>query len=94
MKAAFLYGKNDLRVVECPVPEINDDEVLVKVGAAAICGTDVRMLRNGVAGVDEEHPLIIGHEFAGTIDKVGKNVSFYKPGMRVAVSAQHGLRNL
>lgn len=90
MKAAFLYGKNDLRVVECPVPEINDDEVLVKVGAAAICGTDVRMLRNGVAGVDEEHPLIIGHEFAGTIDKVGKNVSFYKPGMRVAVAPNMG----
>lgn len=90
MKAALLYGKDDLRVEELPIPEISDDEVLVKVKSAAICGTDVRMYKNGMSGVDQEHPLVIGHELAGVIDKVGKNVPSYKEGMRVAVAPNMG----
>lgn len=90
MKAGRLYGKEDLRVEEIPVPEISDDEVLVKVKSAAICGTDVRMYRNGAKGVDADHPLVIGHELAGVIEKVGKNVPLYQQGMRVAVAPNMG----
>ena len=90
MKAAVFYGKENMRVEEYPTPEINDNEVLVKVKSAAICGTDVRMYRNGVKNVDEDHPLIIGHEMAGVIEKVGKNVTAYTPGMRVAVAPNMG----
>lgn len=90
MKAAVFYGKENMRVEEYPTPVINDNEVLVKVKSAAICGTDVRMYRNGVKNVDEDHPLIIGHEMAGVIEKVGKNVTAYTPGMRVAVAPNMG----
>ena len=90
MKAALLYGKEDMRLEERPIPEINDNEVLVRIKSAAICGTDVRMYRNGVKNVDENHPLIIGHEMAGVIEKVGKNVTAYTPGTRVAVAPNMG----
>ena len=53
MLAARMYGINDLRVEEIPKPRIGPDEILVKVRAAAICGTDVRMLTSGAKGVDE-----------------------------------------
>ena len=86
MLALRLYGPKDIRLEEIPVPEINDDEILLKVDAAAVCGTDVRMWQNGQKGVDADHPLVLGHEFAGTIVKVGKNVPFYKEGMQVHFS--------
>ena len=64
MKAAKLFGPNDIRVVDCVVPEINDDEILLKTKAAAVCGTDLRMITNGYKGVDKDHPLTLGHEIA------------------------------
>lgn len=90
MRAAFLYGKRDIRVREVPVPHIGEEEVLIRVKRAAICGTDVRMYQNGVSGVDEEHPLIIGHEVAGVIEDVGMKVSRYRKGMRVTVAPNMG----
>ena len=51
MLALRLYGPKDIRLEEIPVPEINDDEILLKVDAAAVCGTDVRMWQNGQKGV-------------------------------------------
>lgn len=41
MKAAMLYGANDVRITDIPVPEINEKEILVKVKAASICGSDI-----------------------------------------------------
>ncbi|MDR2163622.1 MAG: alcohol dehydrogenase catalytic domain-containing protein [Clostridiales Family XIII bacterium] len=90
MKAARLYGKNDLRVEDVPVPEIGDDEMRVRVRAATVCGTDLRMYANGATGVDEGHPLTLCHEFAGTIDKVGKDVKGYEVGERVSVAPNIG----
>lgn len=90
MLALRLYGANDIRLVEVPVPEINDDEILLKTEAAALCGTDLRMWKNGKAGVDADHPLTLGHEFAGVIEKVGKNVPFYQKGMRVTLQPNIG----
>ncbi|MCI5838160.1 MAG: alcohol dehydrogenase catalytic domain-containing protein [Christensenellaceae bacterium] len=90
MLAARMYGANDLRVEEIPVPEVGDGEVLIKIKAAAVCGTDVRMLSFGASGIDESNPRVLGHEFAGIIDKVGKNVKGYKVGDRVAVAPNFG----
>ncbi len=90
MKSLRLYGPNDIRLDEVPVPSITDDEILLKTDAAAICGTDVRMWQNGYAGVDEAHPLILGHEFAATVVKVGANVPFYREGMQVAMAPNIG----
>ncbi|MEI6101418.1 MAG: alcohol dehydrogenase catalytic domain-containing protein, partial [Eubacteriales bacterium] len=83
MKSLRLYGPNDIRLDEIPVPTINADEILLKTDAAAVCGTDVRMWQNGYKGVDEAHPLVLGHEFGATIMEVGANVPFYKTGMQV-----------
>jgi L-iditol 2-dehydrogenase len=90
MKAARLYGKEDLRVEEAPVPAIGDGEVLLAVKAAAICGTDIRMFRNGHKNASPGHPLILGHEIAGVIERLGPGVSGYREGMRVAVAPNMG----
>jgi L-iditol 2-dehydrogenase len=90
MYAAKLYGVNDIRIGEYPLPEIGDDEILLKTSAAAICGTDLRMINNGYKGVDPEHPLTLGHEISGIIDRVGKNVRGYQPGMRAALAPNIG----
>lgn len=85
-----LFGANDIRLVEIDIPAIKDDELLIKTDAVSVCGTDIRMWKNGYKGVDEEHPLTLGHEFSGTVVKVGKNVPFYKEGMRVAMQPNIG----
>ena len=90
MKALRLYGPKDIRLVDIEKPVIGPDELLLKPEAAAICGTDVRMWQNGMKGVDEAHPLTLGHEFAGTIVEVGANVPFYRPGMRVGMQPNIG----
>ncbi len=90
MRAALLHGKDDLRVAEVPVPQISAGEVLLRVKAAAVCGTDIRMLRNGARGVGPETPLILGHEVSGVIERVGAGVAGYSEGMRVAVAPNMG----
>ena len=74
MLAAKLYGKEDLRLVECPVPDIQEDEILLRVKAAAVCGTDLRMIQNGSKGIDEQSPRTLGHEISGIIEKKGSMV--------------------
>ena len=85
-----LHGKNDIRLEKIDIPVINDEELLVKVLAAAVCGTDVRMWQNSYNSVDNGSPLVLGHEFAGEIVEVGKSVEFFKIGMKVAVAPNIG----
>lgn len=90
MKAARLYGKEDLRIEDVPVPEVGESDVLLKVKSAAICGTDIRMYKNGVDHIDANTPRILGHEIAGTIEKVGKGVKNYSLGTNVIVAPNMG----
>lgn len=90
MIAVRLYGKNDIRVEEIPKPTIAEDEILLKVKAASICGTDVRMYQNGYTGITPDSPRILGHEFSGVIEQVGVNVSGYHRGQRVTVAPNMG----
>lgn len=90
MLAAYLHGAKDLRLIEVNIPEINDNEVLLKVKSAAICGTDIRMIHNGYRGITKQVPRIIGHEVSGVIEKVGKNIKNYQEGMRVTVAPNMG----
>lgn len=91
MKAAFLYDKMDLRVMDVAIPEIGDSEILLKVKSASICGTDVRMHTHGYRNVDEKNPLLLGHEVSGVIHAVGsKFADRYHAGMRVAVAPNMG----
>ena len=82
MPAAVFYAPRDFRLEEIDVPTIGPGEVLVRVRAAGICGTDVRIMKGGkkVAA-----PIIIGHELAGEVASVGEGVSDVKVGDRVTV---------
>lgn len=90
MLAAKLYDVNDFRIVECEIPQINEEEILLRTGACAICGTDLRMIQNGYPGIDPKHPRTLGHEISGTIAQVGKMVNGYQPGMRVSLAPNIG----
>ena len=90
MRALRLFGAGDIRLVEIPEPKITEEEILLKTDAAAVCGTDIRMWKNGHKGVDAEHPLTLGHEFSGTIVETGTKVPFYKKGMKVAMQPNIG----
>lgn len=90
MNAARMYGINDIRFEQSDIPVINDNELLVKVKCVGICGTDLRMIRNGVPGVDDSSPRILGHEFSGVIAQVGIHVKHYKEGMRVGIAPNMG----
>lgn len=83
--AAVFHGPSDMQVAEVDRPEIGPEEVLVKVGANTVCGTDVRIMR-GEKTEGVRRPSIIGHEFAGRIAEVGSRVKDYETGMPVAVA--------
>ncbi len=81
MLAAVYYNNNDVRIQEMPTPEIGEDEVLMKIMACGICGSDViEWYRVPNA------PKVLGHEATGIISKTGKKVTRYKVGDRVYVS--------
>ena len=90
-KAARLHGANDIRIDEFELPEIRDDEMLVKVVSDSICmstykmailGTEHKRVHADVA----DHPAITGHEFAGDIVKVGaKYADRYRPGQKFTI---------
>ncbi|KAK5638777.1 hypothetical protein RI129_013072 [Pyrocoelia pectoralis] len=90
---AVLYGINDLRLEQRPIPVPKDDEVLLKMDVVGICGSDVHYLVHGRIGpFVVEKPMVIGHEAAGTVAKVGRNVTNLKPGDRVAIEPGVGCR--
>ncbi len=84
MLAAVLEGPNRLVVREVPTPHVDDDTLLVRVRACAICGSDIRILRHGSPRV--RPPAIPGHEIAGDVVEVGRNVRSFRPGDRVAMA--------
>lgn len=71
-KVAVLVGEKKIDVRELPLPEINDDEVLVRVEGCGICGTDVHEYKGDPFGYI---PIQLGHEGTGAIVKLGKNVT-------------------
>ena len=81
MKVAMYYNNNDVRIEEMPIPDINDDEILIKVHASGICGSDVMEWYR-----IKKAPLVLGHEIGGEIVKIGKNVKNFDLGDRVFVS--------
>lgn len=81
MKAAIYYGPMDVRIEDVAIPQITDEDVLIRTRVSLTCGTDVKTYKRG-------HPSFkqgdfFGHEVAGDIIQVGKNVHFFKEGMRV-----------
>ncbi|WP_312693242.1 alcohol dehydrogenase catalytic domain-containing protein [Caproiciproducens sp.] len=83
MLVAMLYGVEDIRIVEMPIPEIGPGEVLIKNKISTTCGTDVKNFKRGYPLLKPPHPY--GHEFSGVIAAVGKDVKGFHEGDRVAV---------
>jgi L-iditol 2-dehydrogenase len=79
MWAGVYRGEGRVVAEELPVPEISSGEVLIRVGACGICGTDIKKIKHGFL----PPPQIFGHEIAGTVEAVGDGVSKWQPGDRV-----------
>ncbi|WKY44305.1 galactitol-1-phosphate 5-dehydrogenase [Eubacteriaceae bacterium ES2] len=83
MKAVRMYKPGDLRVEEVEIPEVQADEVLIKIRAVGLCGSDIpRALTYGA----HVSPITIGHEFSGEVTETGKAVKQFKTGDRVVVA--------
>lgn len=84
MRAGVYRGKGRVVVEQVPIPEICEGEVLFRVAACGICGTDIKKIHHGFIAP----PQILGHELAGTVVRVGRGVKKFKAGDRV-VSFHH-----
>jgi L-iditol 2-dehydrogenase len=84
MRAGVYRGKGRVVVEHVPIPEIGEGEVLFRVAACGICGTDIKKIHHGFIAP----PQILGHELAGTVIKTGRGVTKFSPGDRV-VSFHH-----
>jgi L-idonate 5-dehydrogenase len=104
MEALVIHAPGDLRVEEVPTPDVQPDQLLVRVRCGGICGSDLHYYRHGGFGtVRIQEPMVLGHEVAGVIEAVGDSVSRFQAGDRIAVSpsrpcglcrfCQQGLQN-
>ncbi len=84
MKAVIIEGRNErVRVDEIEVGEPEEDEVRIKMAASGVCHSDYSVIDGTI---DREYPIILGHEGAGVVDKVGEHVRTLKPGDHVVLS--------
>jgi L-iditol 2-dehydrogenase len=84
MRAGVYRGKGQVVVETVPVPQIGEGELLFRVAACGICGTDLKKIHHGFVNP----PQVLGHELAGTVVEIGMGVTKFKPGDRV-VSFHH-----
>src|SRR2546427_12305280 len=84
MRAGVYRGSGQVAAEDVPVPKISEGEMLIRVAACGICGTDVKKVRHGLVNP----PQILGHEIAGTIVKLGAGVERWSVGERV-ISFHH-----
>src|ERR1700755_1693500 len=104
MTAAVLYGKEDLRLERIPGPRPGARELVVRVGAALTCGTDLKVYRRGYHAMMLKPPIPFGHELAGMVSATGPGVTAFKVGDRVVALnsapcdacffCRHGQQNL
>jgi L-iditol 2-dehydrogenase len=95
MKAWVLDDPNQLRLTEKPVPQPGPAEVLVRIDAVAICGTDLEILESGLPAIIEggmpfNKNFTPGHEYMGTVVKLGKGVDEFQIGDRITVEVHNG----
>lgn len=82
MKAACYYDKDNIKIEEIPIPELSNEDILIKLKACGICGTDSDKIVNKKV----KEKTVLGHEVAGDIVKAGKNVKKFKEGDRIVVA--------
>lgn len=92
VKTAGTSGAIELRTV--PIPQIGPRDILVRVKAAAVCGTDVHIRHwNAWAQARMSPPVVIGHEFSGEVVEVGRDVTSVKVGDRVSSESHIACNN-
>lgn len=85
MKAAIYQGNNTILVKDVPMPSMGSDDILVKVMACGICGTDVHIFEGAEGAAKTTPPVILGHEFSGIVEKIGSDVKYLTVGDKVSV---------
>ena len=90
MKAAVFYEPGVVKVQDWPDPQVSGDEVLIRVMASGVCGTDLHIF-DGAKGASECYPpVVLGHEFSGVVEAVGPDVKGVKIGDHVTVDPNRG----
>ncbi len=93
MKAIRFMNPEHIEVSDIPIPEMGDNDILAKVAYAGFCGTDIDLLTGEMVHIKNgftTYPLVPGHEWAGVVEKVGKNVTAFKPGDKVTSDVSLG----
>lgn len=85
MKASYFLGDKKFEVRDLPLPEIGEQDVLVRVAACGVCGTDVHIYHGSKGSTDVKLPVVLGHELAGEVEKIGSQVTTVKPGDHVTI---------
>ena len=85
MKAAVFYGKHDLRIENIEMPKAKNGEVVIKVMACGICGTDIHIYEGDEGAAKTPRGTVLGHEFSGIVTEVGEGVTEIKVGDRVCI---------
>ncbi|NQU12790.1 MAG: alcohol dehydrogenase catalytic domain-containing protein, partial [Desulfobacteraceae bacterium] len=81
MRVLMYYSNNDVRLEEMEIPQIGQGELLMKVVASGLCGSDVMEWYRR-----DKVPLVLGHEVAGEVVEIGKGVETFRPGDRIAAT--------
>ena len=85
MKSNYFLGNGQFQLREEAMPVPGDRDVLVRVAACGICGTDVHIFHGDQGSAEVTPPVVLGHEFAGTVEAVGRDVRSLRPGDHVTV---------
>jgi len=88
MKAAVLYEvRQPLRIEEIEIPEVSDEDVLIKVAVCGVCHTDLKVIEGRTRFTP---PTVLGHEVAGTVERVGSHCQDFKAGDPVIIGMPSG----
>ena len=85
MGSYTFLGDKKFEVRDLPLPEIGEQDVLVRVAACGVCGTDVHIYHGSKGSTDVKPPVVLGHELAGEVEKIGSQVTTVKPGDHVTI---------
>jgi L-iditol 2-dehydrogenase len=86
MKAAVLYGKEDVRIERIEVPRLERGDLLLRTQVALTCGTDAKVFRRGYHARMIEPPALFGHEVAGIVEEIGPGVEGIAPGAAIVAA--------
>jgi L-iditol 2-dehydrogenase len=90
MPAATYTQGGAFSIEEIARPAIESDEILLRIRAASICGTDVKIIRSGHRKLRDGQRIVLGHEFVGVIEQVGSRVEGYRAGERIGIAPNAG----